>query len=107
MTSIPLGCPACDPLLGGVAFLPARIPRTQTKTRYWTDCKRFATVASTVPANGDVNLYGVALVRQTYGHLRRGHILVSNFNNQTNLQGTGTTIVDVARVITTSWISGR
>jgi hypothetical protein len=30
------------------------------------------------------------------GNLRAGHILVSNFNNSSNFQGTGTTIVDVA-----------
>jgi hypothetical protein len=55
-----------------------------------------ATVASTVPTNGDVNPYGVARVPQSTGRLYQGHILVSNFNNMKNLQGTGTTIVDVA-----------
>ena len=49
-------------------------------------------VASTVPANGDVNPYGVALVLRSRGSLVKGHILVSNFNNSANLQGTGTTI---------------
>jgi hypothetical protein len=53
-------------------------------------------VASTVPANGDVNPYGVALVKQTAGRLQAGHFLVSNFNNVKNQQGTGTTIVDVS-----------
>jgi hypothetical protein len=53
-------------------------------------------VASTVPANGDVNPYGVALVKRTAGKLQRGHFLVSNFNNVKNQQGTGTTIVDVS-----------
>src|SRR5208283_5107411 len=52
--------------------------------------------ASTVPANGDVNPYGVAEVPRTVGKLTQGHILVSNFNNFHNAQGTGTTIVDVA-----------
>ena len=52
--------------------------------------------ASTVPANGDVNPYGVAVVPVTKGALRQGHILVSNFNNSDNQQGTGTTIVQVA-----------
>ncbi|MBZ5613727.1 MAG: hypothetical protein LAO23_06935 [Acidobacteriia bacterium] len=51
---------------------------------------------STVPANGDVNPYGVAVVPRTSGKLVQGHVLVSNFNNGQNLQGTGTTIVDVA-----------
>ncbi len=54
------------------------------------------TVASTVPANGDVNPYGVAVVRRSQGRLHRGDVLVSNFNNQKNLQGTGTTIVEVS-----------
>jgi hypothetical protein len=53
---------------------------------------------STVPANGDVNPYGVAFVPPgfpTGGAINAGDILVSNFNNSSNLQGTGTTIVDV------------
>ena len=51
---------------------------------------------STVPANGDVNPYGVAVIERSSGKLVRGHVLVSNFNNSQNLQGTGTTIVDIA-----------
>ena len=54
------------------------------------------TIASTVPANGDVNPYGVAVVRQSQGKLHRGDVLVSNFNNMANQQGTGTTIVEVS-----------
>ncbi len=57
---------------------------------------RISTIASTVPGNGDVNPYGVAIVKQTVGNLTLGNVLVSNFNNSANLQGTGTTIVDVA-----------
>jgi DNA-binding beta-propeller fold protein YncE len=53
---------------------------------------------STVPANGDVNPYGVAFVPRRFpagGTINPGDILVSNFNNNQNLQGTGTTIVRV------------
>lgn len=57
---------------------------------------KISKVASTVPANGDVNPYGVAVVPSSKGSLVRGHILVSNFNAKSNLQGTGTTIMDVA-----------
>jgi hypothetical protein len=57
---------------------------------------KITTVASTVPGNGDVNPYGVAVVRHGRGKLVRGDVLVSNFNNSTNLQGTGTTIVQVS-----------
>jgi len=52
-------------------------------------------VASTVPQNGDVNPYGVARVLKSSGMLTEGSILVSNFNNSSNLQGTGTTIVEI------------
>ena len=52
--------------------------------------------ASTVPQNGDVNPYGVAIVTRSAGRLEEGHVLVSNFNNAANLQGTGTTIVQVS-----------
>ncbi len=54
------------------------------------------TTASTVPGNGDVNPYGVAIVPRSMGTLVKGNILVSNFNNSANLQGTGTTIVEVS-----------
>jgi hypothetical protein len=53
-------------------------------------------VASTVPANGDVNPYGVAVVPANAGKLVANSILVSNFNNSANLQGTGTTIVQIS-----------
>src|ERR1700693_2271355 len=55
-------------------------------------------VVSTVPANGDLNPYGVAFVPPVFpagGTIHPGDVLVSNFNASTNLQGTGTTIVDV------------
>ena len=52
--------------------------------------------ASTVPKNGDVNPYGVAVVPRSIGLLEEDHVLVSNFNNAANVQGTGTTIVQVS-----------
>jgi hypothetical protein len=53
--------------------------------------------ASTVPANGDQNPYGVVFVAHGAGLLKTGSILVSNFNNGMNLQGTGTTIVQIGK----------
>ena len=55
-----------------------------------------STVASTIPSNGDLNPYGVARVPTTTGSLTKGNILISNFNNSQNLQGTGTTIVQIS-----------
>jgi hypothetical protein len=71
------------PRAGAEAFLPDQL-----------------TIFSTVPPNGDLNPYGVAFVPQSFqsgnGPLRPGQVLVSNFNNSMNLQGTGTTIVRVS-----------
>jgi DNA-binding beta-propeller fold protein YncE len=56
-------------------------------------------VVSTIPSNGDVNPYGVAFVPRgvlSGGLLQPDDILVSNFNNNQNLQGTGTTITRVS-----------
>jgi hypothetical protein len=53
-------------------------------------------ISSTIPANGDLNPYGVALVPRGFpsgGKIAPGDILVSNFNNSGNTQGTGTTII--------------
>jgi hypothetical protein len=49
-----------------------------------------------MPANGDVNPYGVAFVPRGFpasGKIAAGDVLVSNFNNSNNNQGTGTTII--------------
>src|SRR5215469_2141112 len=57
-----------------------------------------STTATTVPANGDVNPYGIVFVPNgfpTGGPLQPGDVLVSNFNNKANLQGTGSTIVRI------------
>jgi hypothetical protein len=53
---------------------------------------------STVPPIGDVNPYGVAFVPHGFprgGPLHPGDILVSNFNDGDNTQGTGRTIMKV------------
>jgi hypothetical protein len=62
--------------------------------------KHVTKVASTVPGNGDQNPYGIVAVPTTHGSLVAGNILISNFNNAGspptgNLQGTGTTIVQM------------
>jgi uncharacterized protein (TIGR03118 family) len=60
---------------------------------------------STNSPTGDQNPYGIAYVPSDYtggGTLHPGDLLVSNFNNNQNLQGTGSTIMDVAPNGTTS-----
>jgi len=67
-----------------------------TSTSFLGRLQQTTQVASTVPANGDVNPYGVTLVGTSAGRLAAGDILVSNFNDKANVQGTGTTIVQVS-----------
>jgi len=53
-------------------------------------------VSSTIPSNGDLNPYGIVFVPKDFpsgGKILPGDVLVSNFNNSNNLQGTGVTII--------------
>ncbi|WP_163698176.1 NHL repeat-containing protein [Mycolicibacterium sarraceniae] len=54
-----------------------------------------STIAATTPENGDVNPYAIWPVTVNVGTLHAGDVLVDNFNNKSNNQGTGTTVVDV------------
>jgi hypothetical protein len=53
-------------------------------------------LSSTIPANGDLNPYGLVFVPDGFasgGTIAPGDVLVSNFNDFNNLQGRGTTII--------------
>jgi hypothetical protein len=64
---------------------------------YLRQFTRVSPVASTIPTtNGDLNPYGVAVVHDSIGLLHRGDVLVSNFNDSDNAQGTGSTIVEIS-----------
>ncbi len=81
------------PGLTGVAgAMPPPVPPPSFLSHFST----VTNVASTVPSNGDLNPYGITVVPQSVGRLVSGDTLVSNFNNSANLQGTGTTIVQVS-----------
>jgi hypothetical protein len=70
-------------------FVVAPAAGAQTQPSSEGGFGRVTTIASTVPGNGDVNPYGVAVVSHSQGKLHRGDVLVSNFNNSDNFQGTG------------------
>nr|WP_260175441.1 MULTISPECIES: hypothetical protein [Paraburkholderia] len=52
------------------------------------------TLINTVPDNGDQNPYAIFVAPVSAGSVKQGDVLVDNFNNAANLQGTGSTIVD-------------
>jgi len=54
---------------------------------------RHNTLTSTVTDNGDLNPYAVVVAPVSSGRIAKDDVLVDNFNNISNLQGTGTTIV--------------
>jgi hypothetical protein len=55
--------------------------------------KRHSTLTSTVTENGDLNPYAVVVAPVSAGKVMKDDVLVDNFNNISNMQGTGTTIV--------------
>jgi hypothetical protein len=61
---------------------------------YLETIHRHTTLASTVTDNGDLNPYAVVVAPVSAGKIQKDDVLVDNFNNISNLQGTGTTIVD-------------
>lgn len=91
ISAVVLGAAACSaPIHAAPAAGQAR-PRP-----YLLRFHMISQIAATVPANGDVNPYGVTVVPETAGKLIRGDVLVSNFNSKANVQGTGTTIVEIS-----------
>jgi hypothetical protein len=55
---------------------------------------KHVTQTSTVTDNGDLNPYAIVVAPVAAGKIQKDDVLVDNFNNVSNLQGTGTTIVD-------------
>jgi hypothetical protein len=79
----------------GLAVAPAAQAHPAGPASYLSNFSSLSTIASTVPKNGDQNPYGIVIVPESTGRLHQGNILISNFNNAANLQGTGTTIVQI------------
>jgi hypothetical protein len=56
--------------------------------------KKHHLLTSTQPANGDQNPYAISVAPVSAGSVRKDDVLVDNFNDNRNLQGTGSTIID-------------
>ena len=54
---------------------------------------RHITLGSTITDNGDLNPYAVVVAPVSAGKIQKDDVLVDNFNDISNLQGTGTSIV--------------
>ena len=83
---------------GGTASgaTPHRAHVSATSSAFLSSLHTVSTIGSTVPSNGDINPYGLAVVPTSAGSLKAGDFLISNFNAKSNNQGTGTTLVQLA-----------
>jgi len=70
------------------------VPALADGQGYLETVHRHVMLASTVADNGDLNPYAVVVAPVSAGKIRKNDVLVDNFNGVSNLQGTGTTIVD-------------
>jgi hypothetical protein len=91
---------AVAPAVGARAGRAASKRAVPASAPFITGLHKIATLSSAVPirgpAKGDQNPYGVAVVANRMGKLVRGSVLVSNFNNSMNQQGTGSSIVEIS-----------
>lgn len=81
-------------LVAGLGLVSAFATRTEAAPAFLPTVVN----SSAIPANGDLNPYGVAFVPEGFpagGAIAAGDVLVSNFNSSANIQGTGTTIVQL------------
>jgi hypothetical protein len=75
-----------------VGYASSSASSSTSRAPFLSTIKQVTTLGSTVPANGDINPYGIVQVPTSIGRLHAGDLLVSNFNDKANEQGTGTTI---------------
>jgi hypothetical protein len=83
-----------------VAWLlaPAPIPASHASTDdehgFLESVRKHVTLTTTVPENGDQNPYAIVVAPVSAGKIQQNDVLLDNFNDLSNLQGLGTTIVD-------------
>jgi hypothetical protein len=73
----------------------AAAPASAAPVPYLSHFHSLATLHSTIPDNGDLNPYGIFIIQQNSGDEHAGNVLISNFNDNLNEQGRGTTIVQI------------
>jgi hypothetical protein len=80
-------------LLAAITFEPA-IAGAADDQGLLGNLHKHTTLVSTVPDNGDQNPYAIYVAPISAGAIQKDDVLVDNFNNNANLQGLGTTIID-------------
>ena len=78
-------------LLAGMAQTGAH---ADDSSGFLSTIRRRVPLTSSVPDNGDQNPYALVVAPVSAGIIQKNDVLIDNFNDQNNLQGLGTTIVD-------------
>ncbi|HEY1858524.1 hypothetical protein [Acidocella sp.] len=76
------------------AAVPGAHAQTADASAFLATVHKHHLLTSTVPDNGDQNPYALVVAPVTSGSVQKNDVLVNNFNNNKNLQGTGSTIMD-------------
>jgi DNA-binding beta-propeller fold protein YncE len=80
--------------LSALAALIAAFASADEPKGFLENIHRHITLTTTVTPNGDLNPYAIVVAPVSSGLIHKGDVLVDNFNDISNLQGTGTTILD-------------
>ncbi len=81
-------------LLATTASFAIALPAFAQTGSYLGGIHKHKLLTSTEPDNGDLNPYALITAPASAGTIKKGDVLIDNFNNSGNLQGTGSTIVD-------------
>jgi hypothetical protein len=79
-------------LIGVLGCLP--LASADAADGFISALRHHVTLGSMVPDNGDQNPYAILVAPASAGTIETNDVLVDNFNNAGNLQGTGSTIMD-------------
>jgi hypothetical protein len=81
-------------LIASAALAPQAARPAAQPASFLDGVHRQTVLSTTVPENGDQNPYAIVVAPTPAGSIQKDDVLVDNFNNDGNLQGLGTTIVD-------------
>jgi hypothetical protein len=80
--------------LAALSLVLAGHARAEEPRSFLEGLRHHSLRSTTIAENGDTNPYAVVVAPVSAGIIHQGDVLIDNFNNLSNLQGTGTTIVD-------------
>src|ERR1700722_7886215 len=77
-----------------VLLISSLFAQAEETSGYLEKQRHHVMVTTTIPDSGDQNPYAVVVAPVSSGTIQAGDVLIDNFNNSANLQGTGASIVD-------------